>query len=1722
MSTPKKLAKMAQKLIQQILQLSRTITKTLMNWLLRGLFVLGRSSRPSQVGFVLPTVVMVTLVVTLLVTAIMVRSFDRARNASNIRVSERVLTATGPAIDRANAKIKALLADPILPRGTPTDQALYQAMSGQLPKYTLGDETPLKLVYDINGGGIDPTPESLDENETLTTAWRFPVDTDNNGRYDSFTHYGVYFRNPTSGTRARTPLEARTLPMDVNQGDPSCGGGTSAALVGSAGWSKTTDGNLRKSFYIFAATVPISNLGTLATSQYETYKGNKGFAAIEVQQDQARIPLTNNAVVYEDDLEITAGAGIRLNGRVITNGNLLIGRTDSPIRFYQVSSRESCYYNAENGKIAVGGNVILGNTEGSSVSPVSVDLFKETAAPTETSFASASSSVNNAAIKASFNSKAYAARINDLAKKALDSNEFPREEVENVVRQKLNLAVNDPIDKADPRQEAALRDALQNYFKQRTRRVPFAEVPPNDPNDTLALTGAQPLSGTADDNDLRAQDNWIYPVTPGTNTSTNSLTLRPSQPPATDPATLTNTNESRLGDRILVGNGLPSKWWKPTPPPAKFVSFYDKEPQDIVGTTWTDSIKVRQRFTQMIPLSDLGDTGRDGFWERNAALAPKQPIADAFGGLRVVTGAGIYSHNPAVGTFLPRPPFQDDAGSLGVNEAPITDDPSTPENESVLDDPNTQNVLEGFPIVFPDSMPMWEDSDQNGIPSITQPFNPAPGASDRRGDLVGRATAVYHYRESSYDPDNAPGTYQRPIACVSSYYDPSTPRTATNRTGLPDIRLRDTTRANPDRDPSSALTPVAAADGGLSNNGVSYTPNQTAANIAGIAAPNNNGLFATVAGAENPENAAIPLADRLTYQANLIFPNGRFVNQQLRQALRGIAEPRNLTLAEQSAIDSTLCALQIADGTLAANPNVVPHGAIYETAFLDARQVKGIESETPWATGYPRATPVTADYDLDIAERQPLEIRATVIDLDLLRRQPIVGAAPMNTVIPATEYLLPDSGIIYASRDDALPDLSVDPNDPGVFDADTPAAERMARRNSGSPVDFLLDPTRRPNGIMLINGSVLARGDSTNEWKDTERGLILATNLPAYVRADTQGFNLHQKPDGNLLEEFTSTLNIPLWNNFYTRTKPERDPNFACRKNQPGLNCNPGDLWRPATVLSDAVTLLSNNFRFGFRNEGDYDLRKNIDNMTNSLLLPARDGFQTGYDLNGNGINPAELIDETATGLGFDVNGNGNLENNVPETQLTVTGIRLLNGFFDNNYLTSSDWVDPTTGFPKDFDGTSGAPVLGSSYVNNFVTPIQRRSNFREYVMEMCRRPLIEQCQPQDWVVGLDTDGDGLLEPATGENINTRASDLVGTDVARLGSGTTARLALPIDGDGDGIADPEEIDAARRYPRRVAFSRTVQNQLILDGTRPRPIGIATGGGTVAVFPYTATALPRLQPNALWFRTTNNSANPTDVDPAQRVFRNNRPLYYKYPLVAGTTQQPVLAPVIQLRHPESTATTADTPTEGGQAQNRAWVMRPPANGATFNLIMATGDNPTRDANAAVTPAEQNGGMPNLPIFLESWRDPVADDDIPSRISGSFIQYRRSIYATAPFLSLLQTANPATNSLFGYRQFYSNNTSLGRSPFYTPPKRQWGYDVGLLSQAPDLFAQQITTPSAGEPNKYYREVGRDDLWVNTLLCGAVLTSAPGTPPAYGQFALTNSAQKPPECKQDIGQY
>ncbi|NER06134.1 MAG: hypothetical protein F6K17_27860, partial [Okeania sp. SIO3C4] len=274
-----------------------------------------------------------------------------------------------------------------------------------------------------------------------------------------------------------------------------------------------------------------------------------------------------------------------------------------------------------------------------------------------------------------------------------------------------------------------------------------------------------------------------------------------------------------------------------------------------------------------------------------------------------------------------------------------------------------------------------------------------------------------------------------------------------------------------------------------------------------------------------------------------------------------------------------------------------------------------------------------------------------------------------------------------------------------------------------------------------------------------------------------------------------------------------------------------------------------------------------------------------------------------------------------------------------------------------------------------------------------------------------------------------------------------------------------------------------------------PIPYATGGGPTQL---------RQQPNALWFKTDSDNTI-TKTDNWGRDF----PLWYENQFAPGatTTQQPILVPVMQI-YTTTQAPGAATPEPannsiggagGDAALETKWI--PGATETTYNLVTVAGDTPARPPEPGEDRGETNGGLQNLPRFLENWRDP----ERTTNILGAFVQLFKSAYATAPYIQLQEPQR--NNSLFGYNSTkYNINSGSGRIPFQGPPGRNWGYDVGLRFQYPDLFAQKFTIPDKKDPDEFFREVGLDDSSVEALFCAKIENS--------DNYAVTDNTTKPKE--------
>jgi hypothetical protein len=318
--------------------------------------------------------------------------------------------------------------------------------------------------------------------------------------------------------------------------------------------------------------------------------------------------------------------------------------------------------------------------------------------------------------------------------------------------------------------------------------------------------------------------------------------------------------------------------------------------------------------------------------------------------------------------------------------------------------------------------------------------------------------------------------------------------------------------------------------------------------------------------------------------------------------------------------------------------------------------------------------------------RQLMQVRALDVDLNLLRQTAFATVSEdtnNNGVLDAgedidndgvidtniTNFLLPNSGIVYAFREDAVREDAIARPASEVWancntDATLTTADcRMNAEpvNTGNPqdppvneingispkpVDYYADPDRRPYGFRLRNGQDLSRGDS-------RFGISFLSDNPVYIQGN---FNLHSS-DGtaaNLKEEFQVPGDqlAEDWDNFYDRAT--LDTGFAQRTADAGAQ---PDTWRLSEILSDSISILSTEFcdgtiASGIRNNNDPSISGCQAGQTSSYRNSTFD-----YIPRPGGSLPEQWVCENPSDPGV-----GNVQNPfpVPDPNVTSTGTKIM------------------------------------------------------------------------------------------------------------------------------------------------------------------------------------------------------------------------------------------------------------------------------------------------------------------------------------------------------------------------------------------------------------------------------------------------------------------------------
>ncbi len=368
MARKHKIQKALTHLVQAIVRFAQKLTSRNTYRFLRTAFVASR--RRLQAGFVLPTTTLLILVMMLVVSTLIFRSYQRSTDAITQFQRQEVINSATPAIDRAKAKLELLFKDrnaadvgeEIL------ESVLKKPADPNDDIYKFPDETRVVLP----GTG----------NPVRDIAWKFESDTNGDGEKDTTTVYTIVLRTTVDDMTMAPGLPGELITSDqdkadrllvrngpllaarpdlpnpeacqIKQDDENDENDENSPVFG---WFPLGTALFQKNFQVYALSVPNSVVKGETTA-------NRSIATIQYQQDRTFEGLNKWGAWFRSDLELTPGFDFNWNGAVHSEGNLFI-KPEKQFRLYLISSENSCFYKPEiNSEVSTWGHLVYGAIAG--------------------------------------------------------------------------------------------------------------------------------------------------------------------------------------------------------------------------------------------------------------------------------------------------------------------------------------------------------------------------------------------------------------------------------------------------------------------------------------------------------------------------------------------------------------------------------------------------------------------------------------------------------------------------------------------------------------------------------------------------------------------------------------------------------------------------------------------------------------------------------------------------------------------------------------------------------------------------------------------------------------------------------------------------------------------------------------------------------------------------------------------------------------------------------------------------------------------------------------------------------------------------------------------------------------------------------------------------------------------------------------------------------------
>lgn len=334
-------------LLRSALRLDRNLSVKDRFWLWRSSLLSRPANASTQAGFILPTVTLLLLMLSLVLGVLIFRTSNRTNQVIGARQQRQIYNAATPAVERAKLKLEYLFTKESIPV-LPTEDDLISSLTSN-PLYNLEGEEKL----DIDGDG------------NKDAAWKFNYDSkgDKNSDTDDVTvAYSILSRaSRTTGTttisldsddkRKADNLVVRNGPINLTggAGNPNC---PPQARSPYQGWQSVTGAQLRKALQVHAFAIAGPN-----------NPSKTAVATLEMQQDKQANLGNKWGAWFRTDMEIFPGPTFRWNGAMNTGGSYFITRTKTgtdpntggpfATGLYPISAPSSCVFTKDSSEIVM-------------------------------------------------------------------------------------------------------------------------------------------------------------------------------------------------------------------------------------------------------------------------------------------------------------------------------------------------------------------------------------------------------------------------------------------------------------------------------------------------------------------------------------------------------------------------------------------------------------------------------------------------------------------------------------------------------------------------------------------------------------------------------------------------------------------------------------------------------------------------------------------------------------------------------------------------------------------------------------------------------------------------------------------------------------------------------------------------------------------------------------------------------------------------------------------------------------------------------------------------------------------------------------------------------------------------------------------------------------------------------------------------------------------------